>query len=249
MDNQTLGERIRYFRKRAGLSQMELECEVELSAGTVSRIENNTTNPTKETLLKIINFLNLNDFEIATIFNLDIKDSLDILNLVNEFSQHTYYEDLIQTAVNTIAKYLKFRHVSVLLYKNGSLEAAYANQNINSTNATSLLGVPLHKIKVSFDLSENILVKCIKENEVVFSNNLYSACIGITDQDTANKIQRITKLNYFVVFPLIFKSYKLGCAIFVKDRSDSYEVELPILHALSRQLAIQIHKTRLLKYK
>ena len=47
MNDQTLGNKIRAFRERAGLSQMQLELEIEMSPGSLSRIENNQVNPTK----------------------------------------------------------------------------------------------------------------------------------------------------------------------------------------------------------
>lgn len=62
-DQKILGQRIRSFRKRAGLSQMNLEIELDASPGSLSRIENGEVNPTKETLLKIVRILNLSDSE------------------------------------------------------------------------------------------------------------------------------------------------------------------------------------------
>ena len=52
-ESNTIGMEIRSFRKRAGISQMELEIAIGASGGMISRIENGTVNPTKETLLKI----------------------------------------------------------------------------------------------------------------------------------------------------------------------------------------------------
>ena len=59
-----LGTRIRFFRKRAGISQLDLEAETSMSAGMVSRIETNQVNPNKETIFNIANVLNLNNEEI-----------------------------------------------------------------------------------------------------------------------------------------------------------------------------------------
>lgn len=59
-----LGKRIRFFRKRANLTQLQLEVELGASSGAVSRIENNQINPTKETIHKIAKVLELNNREI-----------------------------------------------------------------------------------------------------------------------------------------------------------------------------------------
>lgn len=54
-----LGNRIKYFRKRSGMSQLELETLIGTSSGSLSRIENGEVNPTKETLDKIASALRL----------------------------------------------------------------------------------------------------------------------------------------------------------------------------------------------
>lgn len=55
-----LGNRIKFFRKRAKISQFELEGKIGASAGSLSRIESGEVNPTKETLEKIVKSLGLN---------------------------------------------------------------------------------------------------------------------------------------------------------------------------------------------
>lgn len=59
MDNITLGRRIRHFRNQRGMTQLDLELEIELSPGSLSRIENGKISPLKETLDKIIKTLNI----------------------------------------------------------------------------------------------------------------------------------------------------------------------------------------------
>ncbi len=59
----SLGNKIKYFRERAGLTQFDLELALRTSPGSISRIEKGKTNPTKETLYKIHEVLDLNAFE------------------------------------------------------------------------------------------------------------------------------------------------------------------------------------------
>ncbi len=54
-----LGNRIYFFRKRAGLSQMKLELESGVALGGLSRIENGEINPNKETIRNIAEALSL----------------------------------------------------------------------------------------------------------------------------------------------------------------------------------------------
>jgi len=59
-----LGRRIRFFRKRADMSQFNLEIATGLASGVISRIETNQVNPNKETVLAIAKILELNNKEI-----------------------------------------------------------------------------------------------------------------------------------------------------------------------------------------
>ncbi len=63
-DPTTLGEKIEFFRKRAGLTQLELEIKINASQGVISRIESNKINPTKETIHNISKALKLTNWEI-----------------------------------------------------------------------------------------------------------------------------------------------------------------------------------------
>jgi transcriptional regulator with XRE-family HTH domain len=54
------GRRLRFFRKRAGLSQFQLEVEIGAASGSISRIENGVTNANKETLNAIADVLEMN---------------------------------------------------------------------------------------------------------------------------------------------------------------------------------------------
>ena len=68
-----IGQRLKAFRKYKGLTQQQLELELGLSPGHVSKIESGKINPTKETLLKISEVMQLiqNEKQILLGLNLD----------------------------------------------------------------------------------------------------------------------------------------------------------------------------------
>jgi transcriptional regulator with XRE-family HTH domain len=86
------GRRIRFFRERAGMSQMDLELAIGASAGAISRIEGGSTNPTKETV-----------YEIAKKLHLHYREIDYIIGLTSEPA--TEYE--IQSAINEVKHYFK----------------------------------------------------------------------------------------------------------------------------------------------
>lgn len=63
MGNLTLGQKLKNFRKLANLSQAILELEADLAPGSLSRIENDQINPTKETIQRLAECLSLNHWE------------------------------------------------------------------------------------------------------------------------------------------------------------------------------------------
>lgn len=63
LDELPIGRKLYVFREDRKFSQSKLELEAGLSFGTISRIENGTVNPTKETLKKLAEVLNLDDDE------------------------------------------------------------------------------------------------------------------------------------------------------------------------------------------
>ncbi len=65
----SLGSRVRFFRQRAKMSQLDLELTAELSTGAVSRIENNVIVPTWKSLLKIVWALSLDIHERSSFFD------------------------------------------------------------------------------------------------------------------------------------------------------------------------------------
>lgn len=76
MNNLTLGEKIKSYRKRAGYSQLQLETEIDASQGSISRIESGKVNPTKETLAAIANELRISTEERLSLYNLDLGDPI-----------------------------------------------------------------------------------------------------------------------------------------------------------------------------
>lgn len=70
LDRSQIGASIRYYRIRAGLSQMDLESEAEMSNGSISRIENGEVEPTIETR-----------FRIAEALGLDIKETAYLMGV------------------------------------------------------------------------------------------------------------------------------------------------------------------------
>lgn len=66
----SIGQKLKYFRKRANLSQLELETTIGAAPGSISRIESGSVNPNKETVIKIAQAAGINDKELDYIIGI-----------------------------------------------------------------------------------------------------------------------------------------------------------------------------------
>lgn len=67
-----IGKKIKFFRVRAGLSQLDLELAIHAAQGSISRIESGRVNPTKETIWSIATHMGLGREDTASLFGLDM---------------------------------------------------------------------------------------------------------------------------------------------------------------------------------
>lgn len=82
---QIYGERIKTLRQSRGFSQLDIEMHCALAPGSISRLENSKTNPTKETLYRIALALKLSQQETIQLFAIDY-----ILSAPAEFLSKTF---------------------------------------------------------------------------------------------------------------------------------------------------------------
>lgn len=89
----TLGNRIKFLRKRANITQSELAEKLNLSFGTISKYEKDEISIPSETLLKIANIFNVStDFLLGRVdiknesiaIAASIKDNIDLSDICDE---------------------------------------------------------------------------------------------------------------------------------------------------------------------
>ncbi len=96
MKDSSVGDIIKAQRKRLGISQLDLELEIDAASGSISRIENGLVNPTKETLKKISHVFHLDSVQEASLFgvnNLNLSiDENSTPNLDELYQQRRFME-------------------------------------------------------------------------------------------------------------------------------------------------------------
>ncbi len=88
------GAQLRLIRVEMGFSQLDLEVAADLSFGTISRIENNRINPTKETLLKIALALDLSSLQTTKLFGIP-----DVLSEVRNVTKQSAYSNRLSNSI------------------------------------------------------------------------------------------------------------------------------------------------------
>lgn len=241
-----LGQKIRNFRLRAGKSQMDLELEIGASAGSISRIENGEVNPTKETLLKISNALQLNTVEIASIQNLELLSPEEVMQAISLFTRPLNLKEIIKNSVDVLFE----------LYPeyNGGVLLLLDDENENILRARGVSEMPLiEKVyellgggvdKYFFDLAkdkESLITKTFFTGEFLISNVLNHYSKGSMSDFYANSVSKLLGFKIGITLPLDIDGKRIGVMLFTKKSGDTFtSYEQNILRLLSNQIAIAI---------
>ncbi|MFS8131461.1 MAG: helix-turn-helix domain-containing protein [Candidatus Dojkabacteria bacterium] len=234
-----LGQKIRNFRIRSGKSQMELELEIGASAGSLSRIENGEVNPTKETLLRIVDGLKLVSFEAGTLFGIDMSDSLsNLFNTSKEILEINDIVQVVQKAVDSITYELNLLGSFVVLKKGDFIQLQTFAKSWYSDMAMKVINTPLLEVKAPITLdSKNLMVKAILDQKVYYSENLEDFVVPAVNRTTSKILEKVTGVRSSIVIPLIFNNESIGAMHFSKSYLDDFKNELPFLKSFTEYLA------------
>lgn len=240
MDN-TVGEKIRRFRKRAGVSQFELELRINASPGSISRIESGQVNPTKETLQKVIEVLELKVFEAGSLFNLNFDEFPKMVNLAKKLSSSLDLEEVLQYAVNEITNELGLLGSVLLLCEGDYVYAQAMSQNPFTKITQEMLPVPLKRLRASLiHDTDNYVVKCVKEKSPQYSTVFNNFCKGVIPIKLADFIQNMNGTKCTLCFPILFNSEAIGAILFSKEIVDKFESEINVLKVFAEHVGIAI---------
>ena len=240
--NEKLGNKIRAFRERAGLSQMQLELEIEMSPGSLSRIENNQVNPTKETILNIAKALNLTDSQISYLFGLNLDYPEKILSIVNNLSSLYDIEKIVQTAVNEISEKLNYFAIAVFLFdKKKDLRAEYYSQNALTIKAIRMATNNFKSLFVNTNICpENYMLRSALEKKVLTSSDSVDFGIGFLPAPLLRTMHKVSGIKIGIAVPLFAGKKSLGSVYFCKKDAVDYSFEIEVLEALGRQISLAI---------
>lgn len=243
----TLGQKIRHFRKRAGYSQMQLELDIEASHGSISRIESDKVNPTKETIVDIAKTLELETIEIASLFGINLLNHNHLFEETTEILSSHNLEKVLDRTVNNLIFKMGYLASMIMLVNSDKDKVnfnALTNSNI-SAKTIQCLDKPLDLLYLSLerDLS-NLTVKAINENKTYLTHYTYEYTVPAVTKEIADKIQEVTGDKSNLIVPLCTDGKSFGAIVYVKKIHSDFKDEKETLKVISKQIAVAIQNAR-----
>src|SRR5260221_7834309 len=236
-----IGLKIRNFRLRAGLSQLELEGKIEAAPGSLSRIESGQVNTSKETLVKIVEALDLVTYDAATLFNLDTTEELNrIVKLTKKLNSSLELNKVLENISNEVAKELKLHGVSIFLLEGNDLVAKTFTNSWYTNLALKVISQPFGSLRISLDKTDNYFVKSVLEKRPFYSKNFNDFSRHMLTERVGNLLQKVTNTQSIIVLPVLNEDKAIGVVLFAKNYVDDFSQELNALKAFTDTIAIAI---------
>lgn len=240
-----IGEKIRKYRKRAGMSQMALEMEIGGSHGMISRIENGAVNPSKETLLSIIEVLNIKSFEAADLFNLDTNELAKIIQTGHKLASIFDENELFQATVNEIVFSLDLLGAMLFTFDGDIIRAKTVTQSWYTRFLNKVLDVPFHGLKLKLsERKTNFVAKAILEKKIVITNKLREAAYPVISKELSNLIQTVTGTKSIIIIPVVYENICTGALLFTKGYEDNFAGELEVLKSFAEFTGNSLHNLK-----
>jgi transcriptional regulator with XRE-family HTH domain len=235
-----IGDKIRNYRKRSGISQFELELRIEASPGSISRIESGQINPTKETLLKIIDSLDLVGIEATSLFGVETNIS-NLLKIPSDLLNANNLDEILSKAVNNIVYELNLLAGFITLRKGDKLYAQTTTERWFNAAIFKLINVPFNHLSVDLKKdSKNLCVQCFHTRNVILTNSLEEVTVPAITPSVARLMAKISGVKSGIVLPIVYNGNCYGTFYVGKTYEDDFVNELPILNEFSKYIGKSI---------
>ena len=240
-DLMSLGQKIKTFRKRAGMSQFDLEVQLGASPGSLSRIENGEVNPTKETIIKIIEVLGLKTFEAGSLFNLDFEILPKMVELARKVNVSLDLTQVLQNSANEIALDLDLLGLIIFLVEDNKLVTKTITQTYYTNMLLEILNLKEFNLGISLEeYTENLIVKSVINQKVYLNDELRMFTKDIMPVEVSDLCGRVTNHKSSIVFPLINEGKSIGAILFYKNYIDNFKDDFQVLDVFSKSVTTAI---------
>lgn len=239
----TIGEKIRKYRKRAGLSQFELEMQIGASYGSMSRIENGAVNPSKETIQKIIEKLNLNTYEAANLFDIKVIDYTPLMKLSKKLYSLEKIDEIFQTAINDLVNEMNYTNGFMTIVRNNKIYSEYIAEVLLTKISLKLVKNSFKKLNVDLDNHKgNLCAVSVLEKRIIIDKSLTKFIYPAVNLTTAKALESISRIKSAIVLPLIVDGLVIG-TFMVGDRVDrDLREDIEVLKEFAEHISLAASK-------
>ncbi|OGC69566.1 hypothetical protein A2415_03255 [candidate division WWE3 bacterium RIFOXYC1_FULL_39_7] len=238
-----LGEKIRNYRTRKGVSQFELELYMNTSPGRISKIENGKINPDKETIIEIAKFLKLKSSEISSLFGIDYLDLAHLSKDLSKLILLNTKENIIDFVVDDLSLKLGYIASAIFINEQGRIYMRGLTKSKYSRQALAVLSKPLNEYYMEIqNAPHNLVVKSLVKEKFYKTNKTSKYTSPLVSVKEANKIQLITGDKSNIIIPLLCNDEKIGAIVFVSKYKTDFSEDLDILKLVSEQIATTLYR-------
>lgn len=239
-----LGQKIRGFRLRSGLSQSQLELAINASSGSISRIENGQVNPTKETLLKISKALGCKSEELFNFFEIQSHANYKLIELAKLINSTLDIEDLLQKSVDIIIQNSDLIVASIFVTEGNTIRAIAMTKDWYTNQILKILGMPFRSMQIGVDHPENLIAKTIAKKQAQYDERIFNFGVGVINETVAVMIEKVLNFKCALCLPMIYQGECLGALFFAKNYKDSFQLDKDILQNYCDLVGIALHNAR-----
>lgn len=226
------GAIIRKLRKSRKVSQFELEAAIGAGFGSISKIELGKVEASKQTLIKIVEFLKLAPHEVSILYSIDLNHYRKIISSINSLYAQKGIEDVLQTIVDEISSNLGYIGVSSFLIEENYIVYKTVSKQWFTSKILAILGSEIRNIRFNLEMTDPTpQVVSVLNRSLVISSSLSDCMRPCINSNIADIIQRIVGLDRIAYLPIISSgSNVLGLIGVGMAKDHPFEEELPILY-------------------
>lgn len=242
--DQNIGNLIKRYRLRSGMSQLDLECEINAGFGSISKIENGKVDPTKETLSKIAHVLNLSAHETASLYSIDLNEYRTLISSVNEIHLQPDLPSTLQIAVNETYKHLKLHGAAVMLLEGDTLRLKTISQSWYAQKVLELVGFNLNSYELPINANyTNAILQAANSKRLVLVNTVAECIEPMLNHKTCVIMDKLINAQGLGAVPILDTGNKLiGIMPFSYNGENTVNEKLPILMGYCDAIAAAIKK-------
>lgn len=238
-DLSKIGQKIRDYRIRAGISQFDLEVKIGAASGSLSRIEHGVVNPTKETIWAIIKELNIDKYEAANLFELNIEKDKKLESEVN-----TLFEISTQKISDLAVQKLDFIGAMIFILDDTGRELMPWTVSTSKLVKYILTILPksIRDYRQSLDpATQNLVAKAYINKRMFSSINYADFTTPALPMSLAKFIQKFTGLKLSLAIPIMYLDDIFGVLMINTKKHKIEEIDMKAVDSYVEMMGIIMH--------